>query len=129
MTPLWTAFDIAAAVDGEVHGDFSASGVAFDSREIGAGDLFIALQGEATDGHRFLDRAFAAGAAGAGRADEAPVLDHDGVVISVVGAKTDAVLRSRGPRSSSCAWFPRVSTERPSRAPDARQSIHATEYR
>jgi len=65
MTPLWTAFDIAAAVDGEVHGDFSASGVAFDSREIGAGDLFIALQGEATDGHRFLDRAFAAGAAGA----------------------------------------------------------------
>ena len=65
MTPLWTAFDIAAAVDGEVHGDFSATGVAFDSREIGPGDLFIALQGEATDGHRFLDKAFAAEAAGA----------------------------------------------------------------
>lgn len=65
MTPLWTAFDIAAATDGEVHGDFQATGVAFDSREIGSGDLFIALKGETTDGHHFLDKAFAAGAAGA----------------------------------------------------------------
>jgi UDP-N-acetylmuramoyl-tripeptide--D-alanyl-D-alanine ligase len=65
MTPLWTAFDIAAAVDGDVQGAFNASGVAFDSREVGPGDLFIALMGEATDGHRFLDKAFAAGAAGA----------------------------------------------------------------
>jgi UDP-N-acetylmuramoyl-tripeptide--D-alanyl-D-alanine ligase len=63
--PLWTAFDIAAATDGDVHGDFDATGVAFDSREIGPGDLFIALSGESTDGHRFLDKAFASGAAGA----------------------------------------------------------------
>jgi UDP-N-acetylmuramoyl-tripeptide--D-alanyl-D-alanine ligase len=48
-----------------VHGDFSATGVAFDSREIGPGDLFIAMKGEATDGHKFLDRVFAGGAAGA----------------------------------------------------------------
>jgi len=65
IAPLWNAFDIAAAVDGEVHGGFKANGVAFDSREIGPGDLFIALKGEATDGHRFLDKAFGAGAAGA----------------------------------------------------------------
>ena len=63
--PLWSAFDIAAAVDGEVHGCFKATGVAFDSREIGPGDLFIALKGESTDGHRFLDQVFARGAAGA----------------------------------------------------------------
>jgi UDP-N-acetylmuramoyl-tripeptide--D-alanyl-D-alanine ligase len=62
---LWTAFDIAAAVDGGVYGGFEASGVAFDSREVGPGDLFIALKGETTDGHRFLEKAFAAGAAGA----------------------------------------------------------------
>jgi UDP-N-acetylmuramoyl-tripeptide--D-alanyl-D-alanine ligase len=72
MTSLWTAFDIAAAVDGEVHGAFDANGVAFDSREVGPGDLFIALKGEATDGHRFLDRAFAAGAAGAIVSDACP---------------------------------------------------------
>jgi UDP-N-acetylmuramoyl-tripeptide--D-alanyl-D-alanine ligase len=65
MTPLWTASEIAAAVGGSVHGDFEAVGVAFDSREIGPGDLFIALKGEATDGHLFLDKAFGSGAAGA----------------------------------------------------------------
>ncbi len=65
IEPLWTAFDIAAAVDGDVYGGFEASGVAFDSREVGPGDLFIALKGETTDGHRFLEKAFSAGAAGA----------------------------------------------------------------
>jgi UDP-N-acetylmuramoyl-tripeptide--D-alanyl-D-alanine ligase len=62
---LWTAREIADATSGTVHVDFSADGVAFDSREIGPGDLFVALRGEATDGHRFTDRALAAGAAGA----------------------------------------------------------------
>ena len=42
-----------------------SDGVTFDSREVEPGDLFIALKGEATDGHRFVDKAFAAGAAGA----------------------------------------------------------------
>ena len=65
MTDLWTAEEIAAATGGAVHGGFSVTGVAFDSREIGQGDLFIAMKGEATDGHLFLDKAFAAGAAGA----------------------------------------------------------------
>lgn len=65
MSPLWTAREIAEAAQGRVHGDFEANGVAFDSREIGKGDLFIAMKGEATDGHRFLSQAFGAGAAGA----------------------------------------------------------------
>ncbi len=65
MTSLWTSDEIAEAVGGTAHGSFEASGVAFDSREIGPGDLFIALKGEATDGHLFLERAYAAGAAGA----------------------------------------------------------------
>lgn len=63
--PLWTAAEIAAATGGVASGDFAVNGVAFDSREVGTGDLFIALKGEATDGHHFLDKAFAAGAAGA----------------------------------------------------------------
>jgi len=62
---LWTAFAIAEAVDGEVQGAFCADGVTFDSREVGPGDLFIALKGEATDGHRFIAGAFDNGAAGA----------------------------------------------------------------
>ncbi|RZF64559.1 UDP-N-acetylmuramoyl-tripeptide--D-alanyl-D-alanine ligase [Sphingomonas populi] len=62
---LWTSAEIAAATGGTPSADFTVSGVAFDSREVGPGDLFIALKGEATDGHRFLDQCFAQGAAGA----------------------------------------------------------------
>src|SRR3546814_19141793 len=74
MTDLWTSAEIAAATGGQASAPFVVSGVAFDSREVGSGDLFIALSGEATDGHRFVGQAFAAGAAGAivGRAVDHP---------------------------------------------------------
>lgn len=65
MTALWTSADIAAATGGTASGAFEVNGVAFDSREVGSGDLFIALKGEATDGHRFVDGAFSQGAGGA----------------------------------------------------------------
>ena len=62
---LWTSAEIAAATGGTASADFAVGGVAFDSREIGAGDLFVAMKGTAADGHRFIDGAFARGAAGA----------------------------------------------------------------
>lgn len=65
MSALWTATDIAAATGGTASGNFNCFGVAFDSREVGGGDLFIALTGESTDGHKFIEDAFALGAAGA----------------------------------------------------------------
>jgi UDP-N-acetylmuramoyl-tripeptide--D-alanyl-D-alanine ligase len=65
VSPLWTSEEIAEATGGTASTSFDISGVAFDSREVEPGHLFIALKGEATDGHRFLDKAFAAGAAGA----------------------------------------------------------------
>ncbi len=64
MTPLWTSSAIADATQGTASADFAVTGVAFDSREIGPGDLFIAMKGEATDGHRFAGKAVEAGAAG-----------------------------------------------------------------
>ena len=62
---LWTSHEIAAATGGTASDSFAVGGVAFNSQEVGEGDLFIALTGETTDGHRFVDGAFAHGAAGA----------------------------------------------------------------
>ena len=64
MNPLWTARAIASATGGTASADFTVHGVAFDSREVTSGDLFIAMKGEATDGHHYIDKAIAAGAAG-----------------------------------------------------------------
>jgi UDP-N-acetylmuramoyl-tripeptide--D-alanyl-D-alanine ligase len=60
---LWDAVEIARAVGGVAVGEFQVSGVEIDSRDVIEGDLFFALKGEAMDGHRFVDMAFAKGAA------------------------------------------------------------------
>jgi UDP-N-acetylmuramoyl-tripeptide--D-alanyl-D-alanine ligase len=65
MSALWTSAAIAQATGGTASGDFEINGIAFDSREIGAGDLFVAMVGENDDGHHFVDGAFEKGAAGA----------------------------------------------------------------
>jgi UDP-N-acetylmuramoyl-tripeptide--D-alanyl-D-alanine ligase len=62
---LWTAAEIAAATGGTASADFAVDGVTFDSREVAAGDLFVAMPGTATDGHKFVGGAFERGAAGA----------------------------------------------------------------
>ena len=62
---LWTADEIAAACGGTASGAFQCAGVEIDSRDVRSGDLFVALKGEATDGHRFIDKAFANGASAA----------------------------------------------------------------
>lgn len=60
-----TAADIVAATGGRLvrPSDRSIRGAAVDSRSVAPGNLFVALPGETTDGHRFLGDAVAAGAA------------------------------------------------------------------
>ena len=65
MTILWTSAEIEAATGGQASAAFEASGVTFDSREVGPGDLFVAMPGTVADGHDFVLSAFAAGASGA----------------------------------------------------------------
>jgi UDP-N-acetylmuramoyl-tripeptide--D-alanyl-D-alanine ligase len=98
MSALWTAQEIAEATGGTVHREFEVSGVAFDSREIGAGDLFVAMKGEATDGHLFVDRAFAAGAAGAVVSE---AIDHPQVRVADTTAALNDLGRASRARSNA----------------------------
>lgn len=64
--------DLAAALFGHPYETASwnpdrlwTGGASIDSRSVRAGEIFFALRGERTDGHRFLAEAFARGAAAA----------------------------------------------------------------
>ena len=95
---LWTSAAIAAATGGTASGDFAADGVTFDSREVGLGDLFVALSGEATDGHRFLDAAFANGATGAIVSRDCP---HPHVRVADTTAALEALARASRARTAA----------------------------
>lgn len=65
MSVLWTSEDAAQAAGGRVTAPFSVSGVSIDTRTLEAGDLFVALDGENSDGHAYVLNAFEKGAAAA----------------------------------------------------------------
>ena len=64
MMALWTADEIAAATGGVASAPFDVDAVSFDSREVIGGELFVALTGEADDGHCFVAQAGQRGARG-----------------------------------------------------------------
>ena len=64
MMALWTADEIAAATGGVASAPFDVDAVSFDSREVIGGELFVALTGEADDGHCFVAQAVQRGARG-----------------------------------------------------------------
>ena len=88
---LWTSAEIAQATGGAASAPFAVSGVAFDSREVTDGDLFVAMQGEATDGHKFIGKAFGQGAAGAIVSE--PV-DHPHILVPDSAAALEALGRA-----------------------------------
>lgn len=95
---LWTSADIATATNGAASAAFDVSGVTFDSREVGPGDLFVALTGETTDGHKFLDQAFDRGAAGAIVSQDTP---HPNVRVPDTFAALEALARASRARTSA----------------------------
>lgn len=65
MNILWTSQEMEAATLGHATHAFEAGGVSIDTRTLKVGDLFVALQGDARDGHEFVPMALARGAAAA----------------------------------------------------------------
>ncbi|MGH6705337.1 MAG: UDP-N-acetylmuramoyl-tripeptide--D-alanyl-D-alanine ligase [Sphingomicrobium sp.] len=98
--PLWTSDEIAAATGGTVVGNgFIVSGVTFDSREVEHGWLFVAMPGTVADGHDFVGKAFAAGAAGA--LVSKPVDGPHVLVADVAKALTDLANAARARMSGT----------------------------
>ena len=94
MTALWTSEEIVAATGGTLHGPgFEVTGVTFDSREVEHGWLFVAMPGTVADGHDYVARAFAAGAAGA--LVSKPVEGPHILVADVPKALTELAIASR----------------------------------
>jgi UDP-N-acetylmuramoyl-tripeptide--D-alanyl-D-alanine ligase len=93
---LWTAAEIAEACGGVASHDFQASGVEMDSRDVKSGDLFVALKGEAMDGHRFIPQAFEKGAVAA--IVDRPV-DYPHVLVEDTTAALHALARAARERS------------------------------
>ncbi len=94
MTALWTTDEIVAATGGTLHGEpFEVSGVTFDSREVEHGWLFVAMPGTVADGHDFVAKAFAAGAAAA--LVSKPVEGPHILVADVPKALTDLAIAAR----------------------------------
>src|SRR3974390_261946 len=64
MTSLWTLDAMAFAMRADKYGVLPEDivGVSIDSRTLGKGDAFFAIQGDNRDGHDFVDAALKAGA-------------------------------------------------------------------
>ena len=99
MKPLWTAAELQEATGGHFDSRFDASGVSIDTRTIQYGELFIALIGEAGDGHEHAAAAIAAGAAGVMLHKDTPAISHRLVVDDTLAGLTrlGAFARTRFP--------------------------------
>ncbi len=62
---LWNSDEAARATGGRATAKWCATGVSIDTRTLEPGDLFVALQGDARDGHEFAAAALHKGASAA----------------------------------------------------------------
>jgi UDP-N-acetylmuramoyl-tripeptide--D-alanyl-D-alanine ligase len=108
VTPLWTSDEVARALcPAAMSGPFEATGVTFDSRAVGKGDLFFALAGESTDGHAFVTDALSRGAAAAVVSQEVP--GSAGNLIRVADTMNALVALGRAGRKRSAARIASVT--------------------
>ncbi|HJP77183.1 MAG TPA: UDP-N-acetylmuramoyl-tripeptide--D-alanyl-D-alanine ligase [Pseudonocardiaceae bacterium] len=99
-----TLGQIAEIVGGRLHGasgdEVITGGVEFDSRAVGAGDLFVAMPGERVDGHEFAEGAVRQGAVAALAARE---VNAPCVVVEPLGATASRAVALAGDTDGSGA--------------------------
>jgi UDP-N-acetylmuramoyl-tripeptide--D-alanyl-D-alanine ligase len=106
---LWHGKEVLAALQAHLTAspgaDWQAQGVAIDTRDLLAGDIFVALPGEKAHGHDYVAQAFQDGAAAAlvGADFEAADLDKDAVLLPVdnVLAALESLARAARKRSAA----------------------------
>ena len=106
---LWHGKDVLAALQAHLTAspgdDWQAQGVAIDTRDLLAGDIFVALPGEKAHGHDYVAQAFKDGAAAAlvGADFDAAGLKEDAVLLPVVDVLAALESLARAARKRSAA--------------------------
>jgi len=108
VSALWTSAEVARALSPlAMPSPFEATGVTFDSRAVGKGDLFFALAGESTDGHGFVADALSRGAAAAVVSRD--VAGAEGRVVKVADTMKALVALGHAGRERSAARIASVT--------------------
>ncbi len=106
---LWHGKDVLAALQAHLTAspgeDWQAQGLAIDTRDLLAGDIFVALQGEKAHGHDYVAQAFKDGAAAAlvGADFDAAGLKEDAVLLPVVDVLAALETLARAARKRTAA--------------------------
>jgi UDP-N-acetylmuramoyl-tripeptide--D-alanyl-D-alanine ligase len=87
MTALWTSEEAQGATLGIPGRAFEVTGLSIDTRTLRPGDLFVALKGEARDGHDFVEAAFDAKAGAALVSREPRGIGHDKPLLIVANTQ------------------------------------------
>ena len=103
--PLWTPEAVVAATGGAATQTPASvvTGVSIDSRTLEPGDLFVAITGENSDGHDYVEAAFGAGAAAAIVSRDTARLARSGPLIVVDDALTALEALGRAARQRTAA--------------------------
>ncbi|MBV8801059.1 MAG: UDP-N-acetylmuramoylalanyl-D-glutamyl-2,6-diaminopimelate--D-alanyl-D-alanine ligase [Alphaproteobacteria bacterium] len=83
MTALWSSAEAEAATLGRASKPFAATGISIDTRTLNPGALFVALRGDARDGHAYVRAALEKGAAAALVSDHAEGASEHAALLTV----------------------------------------------
>src|SRR5579863_10047875 len=109
MTALWTSAEAEGATLGTASRAFEVDGLSIDTRTLKPGDLFVALKGDARDGHEFVKAALAA-KAGAAMVQRMPSdLPKSATLLSVANTQRGLEDLARASRARSHAQIVAVT--------------------